>query len=635
MILYIDNKEAVIPEGESFTYFEESSFFTDASGYSLDITLPLRGCAQNRAIFGHIELNPPASARWPASLLLGSERKEGTVVLVDVSLDSVKVQFLADRATEASSDTLEERFIDKLTLPQNYVEGGDNDGAFATLKATDFLQDLDYQLSEAFTAKYPNSSVGGDKKIIVRMPGIVIPWINTEESSVQNEMINGVYKYTGNVKRCGLSWMPYLLPLAKAIAKAVDYTCNFSDWEEKDEKNLVLCNAVPVDRTSGWGYDFARALPHWSVSEFFKNLEPVLSGKFVIDRLRRTITFKDSEKRMKESAVVFLDKVDDEHEINSSFGMEETDGSYVRAKPYRYADPGHEMWKFMDCPWYIEKLAGHRIKHYPDLDSALSAMEEVRERKDQHYYIYHATKENVYICFYNYAVVIESSDGKYAVSSSIQPRVINIFGPEIYSKKDDIEYEELKCLPVVIPSSRVELTPEGAYDMLAAIRDGRTYEADHDIIADSTAEVEDASVEQILEEVYQTIPVDEIANGETDDEGAYYNNLFLGYWTGWKASDPFNFCPSGYGFRLLGFKVWKRENFSMRLNDGTWEPYKALPKIDESTKFVYTFYSNTIPDVDAEFCIKGKRYLCKKIEVWVTRRGMSRCMRGEFYPIIG
>lgn len=164
MILYIDDKEATIPEGGSFTYFEESSLFSEASGYSLDITLPLRGCAQNRAIFGYIERNPPKSARWPATLLLGSKRKEGTAVLVDVTLDSVKVQFLADRATDAASDTLEEKYIDKLQLPTNYVEGGDDDGAFATFNPTNFMQDLDYQLSSAFTSKFPNSSTGVIRK---------------------------------------------------------------------------------------------------------------------------------------------------------------------------------------------------------------------------------------------------------------------------------------------------------------------------------------------------------------------------------------------------------------------------------------------------------------------------------------
>lgn len=633
MILYIDDKEAAIPEGDSFTYFEESSLFSDASGYSLDITLPLRGCAQNRAIFGYIERNPPKSARWPATLLLGSKRKEGTVVLVDVTLDAVKVQFLADRATDAASDTLEEKYIDKLQLPTNYVEGGNDDGAFATFNPTNFMQDLDYQLSSAFTSKFPNSSTGGDKRIIVRIPGIVIPWINTEEGSVQNAMLNRVYKYTEEVKRCGLSWMPYLLPLAKEIAKAIGYTPDFSEWEATNLKNLVVCNAVPVDRTSGWEYNFARALPHWSVAEFFTSLAPILSGKFEIDRLRKTITFKDSEKQMRERAVVVLDEVDDYHEINSSFGLEETDGSYVRTKPYRYADPGHEMWKFMDCPWYIEKLHGRRIKTYPNLNAALGAMNEVKTRKDQHQYLYYAMAENVYLCFYNF-VTVTGTPGEYIVQTSIQPRVVNIFGPKEYGMKDDIEYEELKCLPVITPSTSVELTPEGAYDMLAAIRDGHTYEADNGIIEDTLETVDSETREQILDDTYQTLPVDEIENGDMEDEGAFYDNLFLGYWTGWKASDPFNFCPAGYGFRLYDFSVQKREPFSMRLNDGNWEPYKNLPKIDESTKFIYTFYSNHIPDVNAEFSIRGKRYLCKKIEATLNHLGMSRCMRGEFYPIV-
>ena len=50
--LTIDGKEAALKKGSSIEYVSENRIFTDADDYTMEIELPLAGCAQNMAIFG-------------------------------------------------------------------------------------------------------------------------------------------------------------------------------------------------------------------------------------------------------------------------------------------------------------------------------------------------------------------------------------------------------------------------------------------------------------------------------------------------------------------------------------------------------------------------------------------------------
>lgn len=631
MNLYIDGKEAVISESDSFTYFEESQFFSDSSGYSLDITLPLKDCARNRAIFGHIELNPPASAKWPAQIVCGAVTRTGTALLTDVGIAEVKVQFLAGKSTSAMSDVLENTYINRLSLPTNRIQN------FSGVRPTSLMQDYDYQLTSAFKASFPDHTGAGIVNF-VRIPGVVIPWWSIAESVTHNNVNAAATAYDSTVTRCGVSWMPYLLPLAKEICRACGYAPKFDEWEASTLRNLIVCNAVPMPRVASWEYDFAKALPHWKVAEFFNNISPLLNGVFEIDRLRRTVTFRDAAADLRSRGVVHIAQPDDEYQIQSSFGMEETDGKYVKAKPFRYADCGLDMWKYMDCPWYPLSLDSSRKTEFTTLSALLKYMKDHRESKAAHHRIYYAQDRAVWVCYYNYVAVEPTADNKYQVSSAMVPRLLNLFGPADYDAKDEPEYTELKVVPAMAVYDKVWLDPGEAPDGISGLING--YDPDEDdTYFDEVTEVvdSDADIEAILKGSYQPHPIDEIENGEVTDTECYYDNLFVGWWDGYDGGEYDKFAPATCGFRLGDYDIAHTEPFSMRLNDPTnpgSSPYAELPEIDESVKYVFSFYSPTLPDVNAEFLIKGKRYLCKRLEATFTSRGMSRRIKGEFYRIV-
>ena len=56
MHIYVNNKLAALKKGTSFEYVSENRLFSGSDGYTLTITFPLKGCPENIAIFGHINL---------------------------------------------------------------------------------------------------------------------------------------------------------------------------------------------------------------------------------------------------------------------------------------------------------------------------------------------------------------------------------------------------------------------------------------------------------------------------------------------------------------------------------------------------------------------------------------------------
>ena len=53
MEIIVNGTLAVLKAGSSFQYVSENRAFTDAEGYSLSISFPIKDCPRNIQIFGH------------------------------------------------------------------------------------------------------------------------------------------------------------------------------------------------------------------------------------------------------------------------------------------------------------------------------------------------------------------------------------------------------------------------------------------------------------------------------------------------------------------------------------------------------------------------------------------------------
>ena len=82
------------------------------------------------------------------------------------------------------------------------------------------------------------------------------------------------------------------------------------------------------------------------------------------------------------------------------------------------------------------------------------------------------------------------------------------------------------------------------------------------------------------------------------------------------------------------WKSVRKYPFSFRLQGKVNNPRPIHHNIDPHRKTVFKFLADAIPDVRAVFHIRGRRYICEKITATFSESGMSRQLKGEFYPLL-
>lgn len=335
MILIIDGKKAVVKSGSSFEYISENRAFTDSDAYTLSITLPMAGCAQNQMIFGHIARMDAESRvmALDASLIEGEFHKTGVVSVVEATETEIKVQFLEGRSVQNFTVDYDEVYINELDL-----------GSFPT--------DLPASPS------YPTCDMGADY--------VPFQWVNDSAEGFLNNEIDSLSEWAESTVEAGkLSYMPYLLFLTKKICDAAGFTFDFSPWENSDDRYLLVCNAIPA----AWDLpEIARILPHWSFPEFFTQLERFLVCEFDIDYKAKNIrmTYTKDVKSLKNT--VKIDNIVDD--FSSEISYKDYLCKYRSASRITYADRGDSKWKFDSCSWFIELMMNDpsRVMKFADED---------------------------------------------------------------------------------------------------------------------------------------------------------------------------------------------------------------------------------------------------------------------------
>ena len=328
MQIYVDNKLAALKKGTSFEYVSENRLFSGSDGYTLTITFPLRGCPENIAIFGHINRADVAAQKviFDCEIRDKGFYKFGSITITEISETEVKTQFLEGRSEQNFDDTFDKIFINDLEL-----------GSRADVK-------------DSTPSNVWNPTYNGYK-------AVALPWVNDYSGNIQNladyivdDAVQKRGHYQWNAECYGRSWQPYLLYITRRICEAVGYAGNFSKWEEKEEyKYLLICNTLPYAWETG---SFARALPHWSVAEYFEKLEIFLGGEFRIDHRARTIDFAFTADTLASLTPVALSDIVDEHSVEVT--VEDEKCEYQEAKNLVYKECEHDMWKYDSCDWFVK-----------------------------------------------------------------------------------------------------------------------------------------------------------------------------------------------------------------------------------------------------------------------------------------
>ena len=597
MEILINNKLAALKEGTSFEYISENRLFSGSDDYTLSITFPLKDCAQNLAIFGNIHRADvdKSKVRFDCEIRDRHFVKFGTITITEISDSEVKTQFLEGRSEQNFDDTFDDVYINELDLGTPQI--------------------------------VTSASISPEEAWTVNDEAVALPWFNDTTGVMQNKPVysNGTYTWHEDCKR--LSWQPYLLYIAKKICEAVGYSYDFTDWENSYFRYLLCCNAL----SAAWYLpEYARALPHWTVAEFFEKLELLMQCEFDINHRSQSITFSFSKDVLDTVKPVEITNVVDEYNTEVS-SADDVDCDYIGAKNIVFKESDDDTSKLYSCDWFIRDIlsTGNRLREYDTLDELIDYMngyqttQHLATRNSPSMYVYYAKDVDTYFALraIRRTVIREwTSFDKtyyaYEYTTILQP--INQFGGHIVDESSDADETEVEFVPV-----RLDDTDE-EYGRCMFL-DSSSYSED-----DSTATDDDAML--------QPYPVSRIVAGETESRSEYYSLIYVGFYDGEipvsgklpypildsvDVRDDWSFATYEYSIRLS--KLFESSSES--------SPYRY--NIDPTQKFTFKFLSDTLPNARAVFYIKGKRYICEKLTATFTESGgMSQLIKGTFFRIV-
>ena len=426
MTILIDNKPAVIKPDTTIDYVLTNLLFADREDFSLAFELPLRGCKQNREIFSNIYRKDVdiTTLFYDAEIYSGKFHVSGAVAVVGVSDDNVKVQFLKGRSFKNFYVDWDDTYIDELDL-----------GSYSTSRTS------------------PPATMWGSGDVIA------LPWVNNASGNLQNraEKVNGTWQWhttqddddDTEVVR-GLSCQLRLYCLVEKICGALDYEFYGSQWEADPEwSRLYMLNTLPYARED---YTWGAVLPHWSINEFFSELEKLLIGEFDIDHKRQTVTFSFSLQNQDDAGKVEITDIVDEFSVD----VDKDDKSdYSGTSNIGYASCGHELWNFCSCYWYFHKHPNAHVQEYATLQAMMSHLHTYGPSKgrsasgstNDQWLLYAQDVDTFFVIVEKLRKPTDERGSVVLYGSGYELRPLNRFGDWIKDDKNYNSKDEIKFVP--------------------------------------------------------------------------------------------------------------------------------------------------------------------------------------------
>ena len=595
MIILIDNKRAVLKKGTSFEFISENRFFTGADSYTLSITFPIRGCAENIAIFGHMYRKDFDFS----TVLLDCEihdrhfHKYGSVSIVSVSEAEVKTQFLEGRSATNFYSSLDDIYINELPMPS--------------------LHEQAHWEADYYLRSYAEQKRDGETNPRDYLGFVCPPWVNNTSGNIQNKMraYGSIYYYMEGDPSYDppIVGFPFLMEVIELVLVRAGYHCDLSEIENSGFSNLIVCQGFP----RVWDMPYMnQILPHWTVSEFLEQLELFLNGTFEIDAKSQKIKFTFNKNTLDNLEVVPIENVVESHSVDIA-KREDIKDSYIEQKNLAFQDCDHQMWKFYSCEWAKNTIPVWAYENIASMRNALGSLLDCAGPYNawQYRYLHYCREEDTY--FVLKCECTETINNVIHHYMHFQP--VNVFGPRTLNLRKDAEVEELGIVPACI-----DYTDDTYGDMLFV---------ECGTLGDDVEDAEDRDENQ-------TQAVNTLAAGEKEQKDEFFDKLYVAFWDGtYMKYHPHMPHPYIDKHEIKPDNTYTSNMYSMRLT-GKEAPITRTSryKVNQQRKYTFSFLSDTIPDVRNIFLIHGKKYLAEKITAsFSAETGMAQLLKMVCYRL--
>jgi len=614
MEININGKLAALKKGTSFEYIMENRYFTGSDSYTLTITFPLKDCAQNIAVFGNINRTDVEKRKvvFDCEIRDRGFYKSGSIIITEINDVEVKTQFLEGRSEQNFNESYDDIYINELDL------GSWPETSPQYVTPASLWRGIHYGQEQ-----------------------VALPWVNNASGNIQNGVEYNGNNFVWASSTSELSWQPYLIVIAKRICQATGYSFYFADWEQSDYKYLLICNTLPAT----WDVkDFARALPHWTVSEFFSKLEVFMNCEFDINHKSKHIAFSFSKNVIDSADPVELQSVVNDY--SAEIAQEADNCEYRESQNIQYGSRDDEMWKYESCRWFVEDcIANGRVRSY---DLLTQLVEDNRRyftvrsygrnyginsllyaRDVDTYFVIRAYKNVPVIETREEVEYVDGNENRYLYHYKVNEyhcclQPVNQFGGNIVNAKDNAKGIELDFIPAWID----ELDEDQGNCLFLSFAsfnepDPNGVRVDSGVIA--TAEEG---------ELIQPYLVQQLENGEKEKAVEYYSKIHVAFWDGAVEANGKNPHPYTDSVIVRHDGTIFRPHYSLRINRNNGMLRFSTHSIDTKQKYSFSFLSEEIPNVRSVFHINGKRYICEKLTATFAESGRSQLIKGEFWRIV-
>lgn len=668
-IIYLDGQPVVVSK-KSLKLTVENPFFTKTSSYTYDVDFPL-DIPDNRKIFGRIQrLDVAKNARtFEARLVIDAETHlSGKAHITSITDSVVKIQLLGDNAAYNYGNKMDEAYIDELDLGDWYrtswPDGSYYDALSKVWKYYSADEDFSNETSDlvAWRAQYagPPSTDYSETRLIRYMQTslenkwIAMPILNTSADMVCNgisyqckyQQSGYDMRYRGYVGEqpsrrdlegtavVSFAIQPFVWLIAKKIAAATGFTLDDGDnalWTDTFFRRVFICNANNH-------LACAKCLPHWSVNDWWTQIENTFGLVLGVDYEHKKITLhkRCDHYRIDTSTLPITDVVD-EYTVDVN---DETQ-----------SDISTNSVGFADHDAAAEDILDDEIIDQAKIDKSfanLAALHTWATAQGAEAMVNH--KDTIWYC----------SDGRQYIYTDADGLVeINMFRPRKPENKEDIDIElkfvpaaytrDVDCeiysapipgngadvRPSVIATFPVETIAAPNISILDWYKNNDYTSLDIGAVIAGDAEAQSAR-DGIPDVIYLAIKPDnnksaiDIAVDTTTTSGEKLMGTFT-YprpYLRERATAALDGEPtlSDTPYSLSLIPIGEQINLaSQTLSQGVY--------IDTTTRYCVKFLAKHLPDVGCVFIIRGRKYVAEKLEVDITSDGMSQLITGYFYPI--
>lgn len=590
--LFLNNRQAVLPEGLNFKFILDNPYFTKSSNYSHDIILPLAGCIENQKIFGHIHLNHIKKIIQPIEAILLVDNLcllKGSAIIRNINEKEVKIQLISGNS-EFNYFFKNDVYVDRLDLGQaeevpdiNNIE----------------LNIADLQRIDKWWGTYPERNY------------CFYPVFNAAKNYVLNRIV-AVYNndsYTQYKFRFSaqemlyvvgkLSVQPFLCFLIRKITEALGYRLKENQLENSFLKNIIVCNGIDSKC-------FADSLPHWTVVQFFEEIEKLFGAITLVDETSKEVRILLMKNYYNESESCAINNVIDEYEVNVD--LEDTtdvsngnvgygvDSSFFKYRKIKKDITGYATSKKFDS--------------YAAMMDYYTAMTSVDKKKtlfewDNRQFIHFS----------------ENGNSKLKEVNGFRDLIRN---PE--SDKTDIEFN-------IIPAEFAQAYGsvyngaiqrwEGTVAVLTVPGDKNSLKDSLDIqgvIEGST----DYSEDEQTSKMYIAL-----SDGVYQKMVGSYSNEIVNHPFPWPYIDGTDHLLNDQYDRKYSLQLYPKENIDTLGKIC----FTDLRKVDTTKGFQFRYLSEMIPDPKKIYLVNYKRYVAHSFELTITDQGIDKMKLAKLYSL--